>query len=293
MPELPEVETIRRGLASAVAGAVIASVRLFHDDILLDAGPVRRFVADLRGRPILSVDRRGKNLLFRLGGAGGGGDDGDGGQAVLLTQVRMTGRFAVASAGDRRGRRLRESIGFGHVAAEFRLADDRTILYDDVRRLGGFLLLTPAAWTARESLIGPEPLATEFRATDLAAGLGRGRAPVKNALLDQRRVAGIGNIYASEALHRAAIDPARACDDLTTDDVRRLHRGVRAVLREALAGAGTSLRDYRAVNGQSGTFQERLRVYGREGLPCRRCGARIVRALQAGRSTFYCPSCQS
>ncbi|MGI9038189.1 MAG: bifunctional DNA-formamidopyrimidine glycosylase/DNA-(apurinic or apyrimidinic site) lyase [Gemmatimonadota bacterium] len=301
MPELPEVETMRRGLVSAVEGAVIASVRLFHADILLDGSPRSRFERGVRGRAIRAVERRGKNLIFRLGdGAagnergreGGGEETGGDAPAVLLVQVRMTGRFAVAPADDHRGMWLREEIGFGHVAAEFGLADGRTLLYDDVRRLGGFLLLGAGAWAERESVLGPEPLASGFRAADLAVALGAGRAPVKNALLDQRRVAGIGNIYASEALFRASIDPVRPCAELAGDDVRRLHRGLRAVLREALAGSGTTLRDYRAVNGQSGSFQERLRVYGREGLPCGRCGAPIRRIVQAGRSTFYCASCQ-
>lgn len=291
MPELPEVETMRRDLASALEGSVIASARLFHDDILLDGGRRGAFTAALRGRSIHHVERRGKNLAFRLG-AGSRPGTAAAGNAVLLTQVRMTGRFAVASPDDLRGRRLREAVEFDHVAAEFALEDGRTVLYDDVRRLGGFQLLSPTAWEARASLLGPEPLEAAFRAADLAEGLGSGRGPVKNALLDQRRVAGIGNIYASEALFRARVHPERACADLNPDDIRRLHRGLRAVLREALAGAGTSFRDYRAVNGRSGTFQERLRVYGREGLPCPGCGGDVRRSVQAGRSTFYCPSCQ-
>lgn len=283
MPELPEVETIRRDLAAAVQGATIASVRLHHADILLDGGSPATFAAALSGRRLEQMERRGKNLAFRLAP----------GNDVLQVQVRMTGRFAVAPKSDPRGERLRADIGFSHVAAEFDLSDGRTLLYDDVRRLGGFRLQSAAEWTARESKLGPEPLADDYRAADLAAGLGGGRAPVKNALLDQRRVAGIGNIYASEALHRARIDPRRASGDLSNEEHRRLHRALRAVLREALRGEGTSLRDYRAVNGRSGRFQERLRAYGREGEPCPRCGTPIERFVQAGRSTFFCPACQA
>lgn len=283
MPELPEVETIRRDLAAALEGATIVSVRLYHDDILLDGGPVARFTAALAGRRIDALERRGKNLAFRLWP----GDD------VLQTQVRMTGRFAVARPDDPGGERLRAETGLAHVAAEFMLADGRVLLYDDVRRLGGFRLQSAADWAAREAELGPEPLADDYRATDLAAGLGGGRVPVKNALLDQRRVAGIGNIYASEALFRARIDPRRVAGDLSGEEHRRLHRALRAVLREALEDEGTSLRDYRAVDGRSGQFQERLRAYGREGDPCPRCGTPIERVVQAGRSTYFCSSCQA
>lgn len=283
MPELPEVETMRRGLEESLTGARVISVRLHHRDILLDGGSPDRFAAGLSGRRIDAIRRRGKNLLFRL-------SNGD--RAVLQTQVRMTGRFAVAEAGDPDGRRLRREIGYTHVAAEFALADGRTLLYDDVRRLGGFRLQSADEWARREARLGSEPLADGYRAADLAADLGDGRAPVKNALLDQRRIAGVGNIYASEALFRARVDPRRACGELTGEEHGRLHRALRAVLREALAAEGTSLRDFKAVNGRSGEFQERLRVYGREGIPCGRCGTPILRIVQAGRSTFFCPTCQ-
>lgn len=281
MPELPEVETMRRGLEETLRGARVASVRLFHPDILLDGGSPERFVDGLAGRRVQGVDRRGKNLLIRLDG-----------RTVLQAQVRMTGRFAVAEAEDPGGRRLRDEIGYSHVAAEFGLADGRTLLYDDVRRLGGFRLQSAGDWARRDARLGSEPLADGYRAVDLAADLGDGRAPVKNALLDQGRVAGVGNIYASEALFRARIDPRRSCGELTADDHRRLHRSLRAVLWEALEAEGTSLRDFKAVNGRSGEFQERLRAYGREEMPCGRCGTPIARIVQAGRSTFFCPSCQ-
>jgi len=283
MPELPEVETMRRDLASALRGATVAAVRLHHADILLDGGPVAEFADGLIGRRIDQGERRGKNLVLRLAPDG----------RVVQSQVRMTGRFAVAGPSDAGGRELRAMLGFTHVAAEFALSDGRTVLYDDVRRLGGFRLLTADEWRRREERLGPEPLEPGYRAVDLAAGLGAGRAPVKNALLDQGRVAGVGNIYASEALFRARLDPRRACGDLGPDDHRRLHRALRAVLREALRGKGTSLRDYRTVDGGRGEFQDRLRVYDREGEPCPRCGTPIVRIVQAGRSTFWCAACQA
>jgi len=283
MPELPEVETIRRDLAASLRGATIGAVRLLHDDILLDRGSPDRFVAALEGRRIDEVERRGKNLALRLGP-----DD-----RVLQSQVRMTGRFAVAGADDPRGRQLRVAIGFSHLAAEFDLVDGRTLLYDDVRRLGGFRLQSADEWARRAEELGPEPLDPDYAAADLAGGLGGGRTPVKNALLDQRRVAGIGNIYANEALFRASIDPRRPCGSLGPDEHRRLHRALRAVLREALRDEGTSLRDYRLVDGGTGRFQDRLRVYDREAQPCPRCGTAIERVVQAGRSTFFCAACQA
>lgn len=281
MPELPEVETMRRDLSRNLEGSRVRGVRVRAPDIVMDGTSPDRFEARLAGRTIRTVDRRGKNLLFRL-------DD-----AVLLAQVRMTGRFAIADAEDPAGRRLRRSIGFSHVAVEFGFEDGRTLLYDDVRRLGGFVLLEPVQWRHRERAIGPEPLGSRFRSTDLAERLGSGRIPVKNALLDQRRIAGVGNIYASEALHGARIDPRRPVGSLAPEEVGRLHRSLRRVLRSALEASGTSLRDYRQVNGQSGRFQERLRVYARETEPCPRCGAAIARIVQSGRSSYFCPSCQA
>ncbi len=287
MPELPEVETIRRDLAPALEGYVIAAVHIRKPDILMDGDSPRRFAAALRGRRIASVRRRGKNLLLCLA------PDGRRLASVLQVEVRMTGRFAVAPEDDPGGRRLAKQLGFSHIAVRFELDDGRTVLYDDVRRLGGFRLLTSQAWRLRELELGPEPLEAGFSARDLARALAHGRASIKSALLNQRRIAGVGNIYASEALHRARLDPARACRTLDERDVRRLHRGLRAVLSEALREAGTTLRDYRTVSGGTGKYQDRLRVYDREGRPCLRCGEPIRRMLQAGRSSYYCPGCQT
>jgi len=201
-------------------------------------------------------------------------------------QLRMTGRFWL-------GRGAPDPAEFRHPGIELDLDDGRTLVYDDVRRLGGFDLLTPEAWRALDARLGPEPLGRAFGAATLGDRIGPSRAPIKNALLDQRRVAGIGNIYAAEALHRARIDPRRAASSLDRREVAALHRAIRAVLREALEGAGTTIRNYQAVNGRSGSFQTRLRVYGREDAPCRRCRAPIRRIVQAGRSTFFCERCQS
>jgi len=286
MPELPEVETIRRDLAPALEGATIVSVRIQKPDIIMSGESPRTFAASLRGRHISAVERRGKNLLLRFP------PQGDRPAAVLQIQVRMTGRFAVAPESDSGGQRLAMRLGFTHIAARFELDDGYTVLYDDVRRLGGFRMLSTEAWQYRERELGPEPLDANFKARDLATALGNGRAPVKNALLDQRRIVGLGNIYASEALHRAGLNPTRACVTLEGPEIRRLHRGLRAVLSESLRAAGTTLRDYRTVNGGSGKYQNRLRVYDREDRPCLRCGEAIRRIKQAGRSTYFCPGCQ-
>lgn len=275
MPELPEVETIRADLAPELTGRVVRGIAVHKPDIILPPDDPATFRERVVGRRITAVERRAKYLLFRLEGG-----------PVLQVQLRMSGRFALGPA-------LPDPTEFRHIAAELRLDDGRTLFYDDMRRLGGLRLLEPAAWREESARLGPEPLSPSFRASHLANILTDTRTPVKNALMDQRRVAGIGNIYASEALYRARVDPRRPGRELAPEEVRRLHRAVRAVLREALRAAGTSFRNYRAVNGRSGSFQRSLRVYAREGEACGKCAASVERIVQAGRSTYYCPACQS
>ena len=274
MPELPEVETIRRDLAPQLEGRRIRTVRVARPDILLGTTGPAVFVQRVEGARIREVGRRAKWLLFILD------------RGVLVTQLRMTGRFAVGPGP------LPPIDEFRHVAAEFDLDDGRTLFYDDVRRLGGFQLLSREEWDREERRFGPEPLAAGFRARDLAVAIRRGRLPVKNALMDQSRLAGVGNIYASEALHGAGIDPTRPAEELTDAEIRRLHRSLRRILRASLDSSGTTFSSYRAVNGRSGTFQDLLRVYAKEGTACPRCRSAIRRIVQSGRSTFYCPGCQ-
>jgi formamidopyrimidine-DNA glycosylase len=275
MPELPEVETIRRDLEPELTGRTITGVEVHQDDIVLPPHSPRSFRRRLKSRKITRVSRRAKYLLFHL-------DDG----SFLQTQLRMSGRFALGSE-------IPDPREFRHIAARLHLDDGRTLYYDDVRRLGGLRLLEKADWEIEEARLGPEPLEPGYRAADLGLVLASTRAPVKNVLMDQRRVAGVGNIYASEALFRAGVDPRRPGRELSAREVKRLHRAVRDVLREALERAGTSFQNYRAVNGRSGEFQFLLRVYGREGEACRKCGQSIERIVQAGRSTFYCQACQA
>jgi formamidopyrimidine-DNA glycosylase len=278
VPELPEVETIRRQLDPELCGRTITRVRVYHDDLILGPDSRASFARKIRGREFRGVHRRAKYLLFPLRPDGGP-------ERLMRVQLRMTGKFAV-------GHERPDRAEFRHPGVELRLDDGRTLYYDDTRRLGGFDLLTPAAWEAIERRVGPEPLPHDFTAARLAGRLAGSRAPIKNVLLDQRRVAGVGNIYASEALFRARIDPRRPAGSLDRAETARLHRSIRAVLREALTSAGTTLRDYRAVNGRSGSFQTRLRVYGRDESPCSRCGTPVTRIVQAGRSTFFCENCQ-
>jgi formamidopyrimidine-DNA glycosylase len=274
MPELPEVETIRRDLEPEIVGRVIAKVDVLQPDIVLPPHGPDAFRRQLRDRRIVGVRRRAKYLLFDVEGG-----------SVLQVQLRMSGRFAL-------GLEAPDPAEFRHIAARLHLDDGRILYYDDMRRLGGLRLLSLRDWKLEEKKLGPEPLASSYRATDLGRTLASTRSPVKNALMDQRRVAGVGNIYASEALFRAGVDPRRPGRDLNEPEVARLHRSVRSVLREALRQAGTSFQNYRAVNGRSGSFQASLSVYAREGEPCRTCHTPVERIVQAGRSTFFCPSCQ-
>jgi formamidopyrimidine-DNA glycosylase len=274
VPELPEVETIRRDLAEELSGRTIEAVRVHQPDIVLPPPGPAAFVDRVSGRRIDSLDRRAKYLLLRLLG-----------DELVQVQLRMTGRFALGTS-------LPDPAEFTHLAAEFDLDDGRTLFYDDTRRLGGFRLLSSADWASIEAKLGPEPLEEGFTAAVLAAALTDRHAPVKNVLLDQRRVAGLGNIYAAEALFASRLDPRRAAGSLCAEEVERLHDAIRATLLDALEHAGTTFSDYLAVNGRSGRFQDRLQVYGREGSPCLRCGEPIVRIVQAGRSTCFCPGCQ-
>lgn len=275
VPELPEVETIRRALAAAVAGRTVERVRVRRPDILMNLPSEAAFADRVEGRRIDRVERRAKYLLLRLSG-----------EVVLEVQLRMTGRFAL-------GERRPDPDEYSHLAAWLRLDDGRALWYDDVRRLGGFKVLSAEAWRRREAELGPEPLEEDYRPARLRRELEDRRAPVKNLLLDQRRVAGVGNIYACESLHAASVDPRRPGGDLGGDEIVRLHSALRDVLGRALRQAGTTLRDYRAPDGRSGRFQASLSVYGREGRPCPRCDGDVRRIVQAGRSTYFCNGCQA
>ncbi len=269
MPELPEVETIVRGLHPTLPGKSIERVRVLHPDVLRQ--PPRDFAARLRGRLFESVHRRGKNIVAHL-------TDG----VVLVVNLGMTGRLVWA----------RNGAPTTHPAVRFTLSAGPVLVYDDVRRFGALEAMDEAEWALRDRRLGPEPLSSTFTARRLHADLARSVSPIRSWLLDQRRVAGVGNIYANEALHLAGIHPQRSAESLIEGEARKLHRALRRTLRRAVENRGTTLRNYRDASGNPGENAAQLRVYGRDLEPCLRCSTRICRLVFGNRAAFYCPSCQ-
>ena len=269
MPELPEVETIVRGLRPALPGKTIEQLQVLRPDVLRQ--PLEDFSARLRGRAFESLHRRGKNIIAHL-------TEG----VVLVVNLGMTGRLVLA----------RDDARTTHPAVRFILSAGPLLVYDDVRRFGAVEAIDAAEWAARDRRLGPEPLSSSFTARRLHADLSRSISPVRSWLLDQRRVAGVGNIYANEALHLAGIHPQRSAMSMTEDEARRLHRAVRRTLRSAVKNRGTTLRNYRDASGNPGDNAAQLRVYGRDREPCLRCSTRICRLVFGNRTAFYCPSCQ-
>ena len=286
MPELPEVETVRGGLAPVLEGRRLARVEARRPDLRFPLP--ENFVQALTGARVERLERRAKYLLARL-------DRED----TLVMHLGMSGRFEIA------GRRRIDRPGEFRFAAEpdpkhahvlFETDAGTKITYFDPRRFGYMALVNTATlglhpWFAG---LGPEPLSEAFDAAHLArAFAGRKQGP-KTLLLDQRIVAGLGNIYVCEALHRARISPFRAAGRISRPRLARLVEAIKAVLAEAIAAGGSSLRDYAQADGALGYFQHRFRVYDREGRPCPNagCDGVIARRTQAGRSSFYCPACQ-
>jgi formamidopyrimidine-DNA glycosylase len=273
VPELPEVETVRRRLAPVLEGRDFAEVEITDARLTRPLDPVE-VARELEGERVAVVDRRGKYLIVRF----------ESGRA-LLVHLRMTGSF------------LHDALGQlpddPHRRAVVRLDDGSDIAYRDVRRFGTWLLLEPAEVDPYvEARVGREPLAAGYRARHLAEELTGRRAPVKAAILDQRTVAGVGNIYADEALWRAQIHPLTPAAALGPDEIQALHRGIRRALQAGLRRQGSTLRDYRLPDGGTGGAQHEFKVYGRGGEPCERCGTPIDKIRVAGRGTWYCPSCQ-
>lgn len=273
MPELPEAETIASDLRAQVVGSSVVDVRVPFVDVLAPSHTATAFRERIRRCRIREVGRRGKNVVLRL--------DPD---QVMVVNLGMTGRLVVSdspAAGQLR-----------HIAVRFELEGGRALLYDDVRRFGRIELFSTEQWAERQTELGLEPLSDAFDGAALYARTQRSRSPIRNWLLDQRQVAGIGNIYANEALFRARIHPARPASSLGIRSVRRLRDALVDVLREAVESRGTTLNDYRDGNGEPGNFEPRLRVYGRESGPCPRCARQIRRLVLSNRSAFFCPHCQ-
>lgn len=269
MPELPEIETIVRGLRPTLPGKTIERLRILHADVLRQ--PRREFSARLKGRTFESVDRRGKNIVAHL-------TEG----VVLIVNLGMTGRLVWA----------RDETSTTHPAVRFTVNAGPALVYDDVRRFGRLEAMNETEWALRDRDLGPEPLSSTFTAQRLHEDLSRSVSPIRSWLLDQRRVAGVGNIYANEALHLAGIHPQRSCKSMTEGEARKLHRALRRTLSSAVENRGTTLRDYRDASGNPGDNASRLRVYGRGEEPCLRCSTRVCRLVFGNRSAFYCPSCQ-
>lgn len=275
MPELPEVETVRRGLQPVLEGHVLADVVQRRPDLRF---PFPAHLPErLRGRRVARIGRRAKFLLIEL-------DDGQ----VLILHLGMSGRLTihrgdVAPAGP-------------HDHLEFVTDDGVTVRFNDARRFGMADFAPPGGPETHPMLasLGPEPLGNEFSATTLAAALAGRRSPIKAVLLDQKVVAGLGNIYVCEALHRAGISPRRSAHTVPGVRAERLVTAVRDVLSSAIAAGGSSLRDYVQTSGELGYFQHSWQAYGREGEACPKagCTGTIRRMTQSGRSTFYCAAHQ-
>lgn len=282
MPELPEVETVRRGLAGVMEGAVIARATVNRPDLRWPLPD--RMAERLSGRRVLALRRRSKYLLADL-------DSGE----TLLVHLGMSGRMLVSG-------RVAGEFHHAHPPIErhdhvvFDMADGTRITFNDARRFGMMDLLGTAVAEDHRLLrdLGPEPLGNGFDAVYLAACLRGRRTPIKAALLDQHIVAGLGNIYVSEILHRTGIAPARRSDRIAAARIASLVPATRDVLLEAIAAGGSSLRDHRQTSGELGYFQHRFRVYGREGQACPTpgCCGTIRRIVQSGRSSYFCPACQ-
>jgi formamidopyrimidine-DNA glycosylase len=285
MPELPEVETVRARLEPKLVGRRFERVEIFDSRLTRPDDPAR-VAAELEGERVAALDRRGKYLIVRFVSG-----------RVLLIHLRMTGQLLLANGRDGiasdaldGGPPPAEDV---HRRAVVRLDDGSDVNYRDVRRFGTWQLIEEEdlqPYLAQR--VGREPLLRSFTSKRLAEALEGRRTPIKSALLDQRRLAGVGNIYADEALWRARLHPLRVAGELNQAEVAALHRGIRAALKAGIARQGATLSNYRTPDGSRGRMQEEFRVYGREGEPCDRCGTPIEKIRAAGRGTWYCPSCQ-
>ncbi len=272
MPELPEVETIRAGLEPCMVGRIFDRVEISDARLTRPYDP-REVAAELEGEQVSALERRGKYLVVRF-------ETG----RVLLIHLRMTGSLRLLQDGDDDDPYRRAVVN---------LDNGSDVAYRDVRRFGTWLLLEPGDLEPYlATRVGAEPLGKALTARTLAERLSRRRAPLKAVVLDQRVFAGVGNIYADEALWWARLHPLRPACDLEANEVEALVRGIKRALRRGIARQGATLRDYRNADGAAGTMQTEFRVYGRAGEPCLRCGNAIEKTRAGGRGTWYCPVCQ-
>ncbi len=274
MPELPETETIARDLNEAIAGRKILSAKVSKADVLREVTS-RTFAKRLTDATIVRSWRRAKLIVTDL-------STGD----RLVVQPRFTGAMIVENED-------LDPAQLAYSTMRLELDDGRALHYCDVRRLGTVALMNPARFAEYSGALGKEPLDQSFTSAQLSGVLRVTNQPVKKVLMDQSRIAGIGNIYANEALWRAGIDPSRAASSVTPEEANRLRDEIVDVLNESIALRGTSFRDYRDAKGERGRFAEKLQAYGREGLPCFNCGRRLIgtHAID-GRATVFCATCQ-
>ena len=276
MPELPEVETIARGVNDAVAGSTIETVTVPRPDVLREV-TARTFAKRVRGTVITASRRRAKHIVVSL-------HSGD----SLVVQPRFTGAMLACRASDL------TDYDRTYIAVSLGLDAGFVLAYRDVRRLGTVSLMDPVRLEEYFGELGHEPLEAGFTADRLSAILRASRQPVKKVIMDQYKIVGVGNIYANEALWRAGIDPSRVASKVTAAEASGLRDAIVAVLKEAIAAGGSSVRDYRNASGEAGEFGQFLSAYGRAGEPCHRCGSKLIgtHAID-GRQTVLCSHCQS
>jgi formamidopyrimidine-DNA glycosylase len=273
VPELPEVETIRLQLEPCLVGRTLERVSILDPRLTRPDDP-EQVAVRLEGEEVAALERRGKYLIVRF----------TSGRALLI-HLRMTGSFQYSPATT-----LQDDP---HRRAVIRLDNGSDVMYRDVRRFGTWLLLEPPEIEPYLAVrTGVEPLERGFTTRFLAQRLEGRRAPVKAAILDQRTVAGLGNIYADEALWRARLHPLQPARSIVGDELKALRRGIKRALEAGIARQGATLRDYAAPDGSRGSMQHEFKVYGRAGEPCSRCGTPIEKIRAGGRGTWYCPSCQ-
>ncbi|MGY3724034.1 DNA-(apurinic or apyrimidinic site) lyase [Granulicatella balaenopterae] len=274
MPELPEVETVRRGLLEMIKDQTIIDVDVYWDRIITPPFDSEKFKQSLVGETIHTILRRGKYLIFLMD------------HWAMISHLRMEGKYKVCPASDPLEK---------HTHVVFTLADGRSLRYLDVRKFGRMTLvpITMIKDKVNGLGLGPEPILQCFKLEDFYQQLQTKKQMIKPALLNQKLVAGLGNIYVDEVLFRAKIMPNRACNDLTKEEVERLHHYIIEVIEEAVAQGGSTIRSYQNSFGAPGYFQQSLRVYGHEGDPCVDCGQPIKKTKIAQRGTHYCPHCQS
>ncbi len=287
MPELPEVETVCRQLGPELAGRRVEALEVL-DGRWCRPVPAAKLEAAIEGATIEGLGRRGKYLLLGL----------DGGRTLVM-HLRMTGNLVLVEGEEKldpsEGRRLYEaerSTSERHLRARFTLDDGRQLWFTDPRRFGEAFLIDDADLDARFAKLGVEPFSDQFTPEALGQMAAGRTAPLKSFLLDQSRIAGVGNIYADEALFRARLHPLSPAGSMKPEHLEALHGAVIAALEAGIDGGGASIDDYRDGRGEKGTMQDEFLVHTRAGEPCPRCDGTIVRIVVSGRSTYYCPSCQ-